>query len=60
MKQYMRIHLEKLVLKGGALMVRIKDFAGMVLLLLVVIFAFSACSKQPAEKVGKRPRVRLR
>lgn len=40
-------------------MVRIKDFAGMVLLLLVVIFAFSACSKQPAEKSRETPKSKV-
>ncbi|KUK65426.1 MAG: ModA [Desulfotomaculum sp. 46_80] len=40
-------------------MVRIRNFAGMVLLLLVVIFAFSACSKQLAEKSQETPKTQV-
>ncbi len=40
-------------------MSRIKNLVGMVLLLLVVLFAFSACSKQPAEKSQETPKSKV-
>ena len=40
-------------------MVRIKNFAGLVLLLLIFIFSFSACSKQPVEKSEETPKTQV-